>query len=341
MILPTLRGVYSSGVAYVIPALAGWAISGATFTRNGSSFDLTFDRTQYLPATTRDYYVKPTGSTGNNGLSWATAKQTIGQVIGVANAGGFFPRIYLEGGGSYQNSAVMPNKIQLIGVDQGSGAQVTLTQTQFVTNGTYATNCYVENANFRTLVNSSAGTRMFKGCNFQWGTASANGSGDNTLFTGTGIVICENCTASNSVSGDGYNYNNTLSAFEINCTSSNNGVDAADNGSTAHQSVKIIRYGCTYINNWRNVHDVNEVKSYLIDCTINTSKGLDGGIAYNSFNVGSGQTGTAETTVVSIYGGNVSGGSVVDLFCDTDGVMNVSNLTTYSTSSGTITPFTI
>jgi len=318
-----------------IPALSGWTILGATFTQNGSSFDLTFDREQYKPTTTQDYYVSYPGFGTQDGSSWANAKSIIRFAVDAANTAGVAPRIFLDGGQTHENDASMAPSMQLIGVNRGSGATPTLSSPTFVTDASYATDLYCENLIFDTVVNSAAGTRMFKNCSFANSVAANT---DAAQFSGSGIVILEDCTTANRP-GDGFDYSGTVSAFEIGCTAVANGdgVTVADNGSTAHGDVRIVRYNGTYTDGYRNIHDVDDVKSYLIDCTVNTSQSLSGGVAYDSFNVGCGQTESTDTTEVTIWSGNVSGGAVVDLFNDTDGTLTVYNLATYSTTSGTIT----
>lgn len=327
---------YSYGIdSFVIPDLEGWKVSGAVFTRNGTSFDLTFDRTQYIPTTTRDYYVAPTGSDSNDGLAWGTAKLTIDNVVTTAASGGFVPRIYCEGGSTYANTGTMSPVLQIIGVDRGSGSQATLDTLNFVTNDTYATTCYVQNVDFATLIQaSSSASLMCKDCNFTFITNDA------TSFYGDGIIILEDCTV-DGADGDGFDYGDTVSGFEINCTVINCGTQKSDNGSTGHDSSLVVRYGGTYTNNWRNIHDVNQTKSYIIDCTINTSQ-TGGSVAYDSFNVGSGQQEAAdENTKVTIWSGDISGGAVTDVFCDSDAVLNISNLVTFFSEEGSVTDFEI
>ena len=324
-----------TGRAFTIPELSGWAVSGATFTRNGNGFDLIWDREQYKPTTTQDYYVSYPGFGTQDGSSWANAKSIIRFAVDAANTAGVVPRIFLDGGQTHENDASMAPSMQLIGVNRGSGATPTLSSPTFVTDASYATNLYCENLIFDTVVNSAAGTRMFKNCSFANSVAANT---DAAQFSGSGIVILEDCTTANRP-GDGFEYTGTVSAFEIGCTAVANGdgVTVADNGSTAHGDVRIVRYNGTYTDGYRNIHDVDDVKSYLIDCTVNTSQSLSGGVAYDSFNVGCGQTESTDTTEVTIWSGNVSGGAVVDLFNDSDGTLTVYNLATYSTSSGTIT----
>jgi hypothetical protein len=337
--LPWNEGVTITGASaatessYVIPTLSGWAVEGATFTRNGSSFDLTFDRTKYKPTTTQDYYVSYPGFGTKDGLSWANAKSLIRTAVDAANTAGVVPRIFLDGGQDHQNDASMAPSMQLIGVNRGAGSNATLSSPTFVTNSSYATNIYCENLIFNTAVTSSAGTRYFKNCSFNNTVSGADAS----QFDGDGIVILEDCVTSNG-DGDGFDYSGTLSAFEINCTAQANGdgVTVADNGSTAQGDVRIVRYGGTYTDGYRNIHDTGDVKSFLIDCTVNTSQSLSGGVAYDSFNVGCGETGSTDTTEVTIWSGNVSGGAVVDLFNDSDGTLTVYDLATYATSAGTI-----
>lgn len=130
---------------------------------------------------------------------------------------------------------------------------------------------------------------ILKNCAFKYAT------GTNALgVIGAEYAYTQNCIAASSVM-DGFNYhvgNGVIPvAVEIDCTGRDNGdSENNDNGSTAHNGVKIIRLNCTYYQNkGPNCIDVDPgTKSWNIGC-----KALDssGSSSINDFDLAAGAIG--------------------------------------------------
>ena len=139
-------------------------------------------------------------------------------------------------------------------------------------------NCFNQNnPNNNTLM-------MFKNCGFN------NSLVENGInIRRNGLYIFENCVSKNNFL-DGFNYHNfdaikNQLVIEINCKATGNGTGggAMDNGSTMHDSGNIIRInGEYYSNSDRNIHDINNSKSWLLGCT--SRDGID--ITQGNFVVG-------------------------------------------------------
>lgn len=162
-----------------------------------------------------------------------------------------------------------------------------------------------------------------------WGGTTANilATGDNCLFLakdstfkfanstnglsirGVKTVVLENCEASKN-RYDGFNYHEESgrngNVVEINCVARKNGkVPGSQNGSTAHESYKIVRIGGLYEHNvGANVADVNNALSYNIGVTARNSTGYD--IDFYGINMWLEQcVGEVSATAISVAPGGI------------------------------------
>lgn len=107
---------------------------------------------------------------------------------------------------------------------------------------------------------------------------------------------------------DGFNYHTPLQpdmeVLEIDSDGSDNGVNGLWNsqGSTAHETVKIVRVGGTYVRNPTNISDVGESESWNIGITTADAQANTQGGEYLNFNV----TGSVRAWII---GGSHSAGS--------------------------------
>lgn len=153
------------------------------------------------------------------------------------------------------------------------------------------TTCVMKNANFLftgwnnddslTITTSIGDSGFFKAENCSFcGSRTQNGLDANYTKT-----YLKNCTASyNGL--DGFNYHDNLSlggnqafALEIDCQGYGNGTrrTGTNNGSTAHDGMKIIRVGCLYYDCYGPIiADVNGSYSFNINC-VAAKSGLSGG----------------------------------------------------------------
>lgn len=130
-----------------------------------------------------------------------------------------------------------------------------------------------------------------------WGGTTANltASGDNTALygkrcgfhlsqstnglsvLGVSRVVLQDCGAHSNWL-DGFNYHEqsgrTGEVVEVNCTADNNGMTSgSQNGSTAHESYRIVRAGGVYSSNLgANIADVNAAKSFNVGVTAANSR---------------------------------------------------------------------
>jgi hypothetical protein len=112
-------------------------------------------------------------------------------------------------------------------------------------------------------------------------TVFAYAAGSNNALTGLGgNYYLQNCVAKYSALSDGFNYHKSTVTneigfvIEINCIAYQNGVDAADNGSTLHDGYEGIRLlGSYWGNAGRNIADINPgTVSWNVGCI--TAKSL-------------------------------------------------------------------
>lgn len=307
----------------IMPSALGWNPSCEIRLNDALEATVVIDLDALRPTTTTTYYVATTGSSGNDGLTATTPKATVDQVLAIATG---TPLIYVAPG-SYGPITTTPAfAFHLRGnggvpVFTASGTDVCVfTSSHAVTNCTF-------NGRYKT----TNGTRVFENVIFQ------NSTEDGLTGLGNGELYLKDCSAITN-NDDGFNYEGTVKFFEIGCTGSNNGVGAGpnSNGSSAHNSALGIRVNGTYENNYRNVHDVDNAKTVLINCTVNTSQGAAG--QETSMNVGAGLTATNPHAVtIWVYGGDCTGGATVDFYtaasCTINKLLTVNG--TNSTGGGT------
>ncbi|MCA0963273.1 hypothetical protein [Salipiger bermudensis] len=104
------------------------------------------------------------------------------------------------------------------------------------------------------------------------GTLQANGL---NCATGSQTWLLKDCIAAVNIA-DGFNYHGSSPyALEVGCVGRNNGHDggAANNGSTMHDQGAVVRVGCSYPLNIRNVHDINDSQSLNLGCLSSASRG--------------------------------------------------------------------
>lgn len=157
-------------------------------------------------------------------------------------------------------------------------------------------------------IGADEGTAIYgKNCSFN---NSTNSNGFACIRSG--LYIFENCRADGN-DLDGFNYHNYDSVkntlvMEINCAAKNNGVTAtSNNGSTAHDEIKIIRINGDYSNNAnRNIHDIEDCQSWMLGSVV--SDGVEAG--QPNIKIGSGDTDTSKIWLDSV---TVSGSANTDL----------------------------
>ena len=166
--------------------------------------------------------------------------------------------------------------------------------------------------------------------------------------TGEGESYHVNSRATFNV-GDGFNYRGAVKALEVNTVGSWNGwvgsITGTNNGSTAHNDAKVIRLNAVYEHNEnRNVHDIQNVKSWNLGVTATDSRTASGEAGAN-FVIGS--AGVTTTTATMWLDGVTSSGSLYDLEAYDNTFMYVANTASSSfnnivsgTPAGTITPYT-
>lgn len=121
-------------------------------------------------------------------------------------------------------------------------------------------------------------------CEFEEGRSS-----DTVDMDILGLAVMWNCKA-NYGFRDGFNYHavgghsSVAWVFEYNCEGHWNGRDTGgtNNGSTVHESIKIVRVNCEYSNNQnRNIHDINNSNSFNV--AVNSRFGQEIGAASFAF----------------------------------------------------------
>ena len=127
-------------------------------------------------------------------------------------------------------------------------------------------------SSFRIFNGTSDSSLVCVNCDFR------NGQSSNTFEQyGHGLTVMWGCSATGAFK-DGFNYHvntaNTgltdMDIIEVDCVARNNGRGSTgtNNGSTAHETARIIRINGDYSENQnRNIQDINVVKAMLISCT--------------------------------------------------------------------------
>lgn len=124
------------------------------------------------------------------------------------------------------------------------------------------------------VTNTTSGekpTFYAKYCKFKYGSTS------NGMTMRGCLSFLFNCeTARNYLDGFNYHIQNNVNctSIEINCTGRNNGYSGVDNnnGSTTHDGNTVVRINGNYYSNYGpNVADVNNSKSWLVNCNSHDS----------------------------------------------------------------------
>lgn len=119
-----------------------------------------------------------------------------------------------------------------------------------------------------------------KNCAFKYAKSSSS-AGNGVTIQGAVLTILQNCSAARNID-DGFNYHayNGVSpkAIEISCVGRHNGAAGdTDNGSTSHDSARIVRInGSYYANRGPNVADVGGAQSWNLGCSAAGSTGAAG-----------------------------------------------------------------
>jgi hypothetical protein len=171
-------------------------------------------------------------------------------------------------------------------------------------------NLYAKNIDFwggnlglGAFENSTVGLfdMTFVDCSFAY-HSDENGLGLDRPTTGSKIRLF-GCEAFYNFK-DGLNYHSlsndiAYDVLEVDCRAVNNGYQStpADNGSTVHEAVRIVRLNGDYRENKaRNVHDVDVSQSWNLGCNAQDPQ-LQTTVA-DSFNFGAGGTGTEDATLM-------------------------------------------
>ena len=300
---------------------------GVEIIETDSGYVTTFDADDHSPTTDETFYVDAeTGNDANNGLSPETAKATVNGAIAASSG---VPLIRVAPG-TYNVSSTWPD--DFICEKYGTGTVTFETSLMDIPNGSEHR---FSGITFKEYVETLGGVRVYTDCRFE-------DSGEDAIsFRGSGQAFLKNCVATNATN-DGFDYRTTVNAIEIDCRGIDNGTEEADNGSTAHDSSRVVRVNGVYTGNYRNIHDVQASKSLNFGCTVNTSVGADN--ENDSFNVGAGfSTISSESCKVWLFGCNVSGGANVDIHGDTDSNIYVDAATVWNTKStnATVTEITV
>ncbi len=147
---------------------------------------------------------------------------------------------------------------------------------------------YFENVEFTNglRVKSSEEKTIFlaKNCKFMNGKVANFTDGNGFESRGSVFSYLESCVAENNQK-DGFNYhgygNDSPQGVESNCIGRNNGGSISElanfsNGSSLHGDCMLIRINCEYYNNvGNNVHDIENAKSWNINCRSYDSKSDD------------------------------------------------------------------
>jgi hypothetical protein len=110
---------------------------------------------------------------------------------------------------------------------------------------------------------------VFVNCHFSYATMK-----DGIKLSRKTRSYYSNCRVNYNI-GDGFNYNGTSVGFEVNCVgvyNGFNGINKACNGSTSHDSVRVVRLGCNYqYSRGKAIQDVNNSFTYNVNCTAGNS----------------------------------------------------------------------
>lgn len=127
----------------------------------------------------------------------------------------------------------------------------------------------------------------FTDCSFKYATGSLpNGFAQ----VSKGLTIMHNCVFSMNIA-DGANYHKHGTfvgpprAIEIGCVGRSNGWNASgtNNGSTVHDAGSVVRVNSQYYaNENRNIHDINESKSWNVGCVSRDSRGPSSAVNWAS-----------------------------------------------------------
>lgn len=147
----------------------------------------------------------------------------------------------------------------------------------------YTENTSWEAAQYGFRANTGTGNTIFYNCRFR-----------NNMVKGfeserVGLTFLESCESRRNFQ-DGISYRSTATAVELNCSAIRNGWTStgifigpdSNNGSTCHDTSKVIRINGTYLQNLdRNVHDVDGSRSWNLGCTAgNAQQPTHGGDPY-------------------------------------------------------------
>ena len=243
-----------------------------TVYRVGGAYSTSLRMSDYATAargTTR--YLLTNGNDSASGLTWADAKLTLSNALsGLTSSVAVYcgPGVYVSTGET--NRTYFTNAISLV----CTGGVAQFGQLNLI--GSYSG--YFKGIRFQGGVtdvfnwqNTNAQSVLaVDGCSFD-----GNQNDGFSAYADAGIAYLRDC-GSFSNKMDGFNYyataggtNSALWVLEEGCSASWNGwtTNSANNGSTIHGGVSILRIGCTaYKNEGRNFHDIGSGKSWNIKC---------------------------------------------------------------------------
>jgi hypothetical protein len=192
---------------------------------------------------------------------------------------------------------------------------------------TTATNIYMEGVRFwgcwvmpTIAIASGTAAIALNRIEFGYGPNSREGL---KVDSASGVsIITNDCKVHyNDTDGfdwDGHATDNSCQVTEVSTAANWNGwrlTGTADNGSTAHKTVKIVRVNGDYLHNHdRNVHDIESARSWNIGCIAGPAYNDDTD-AYDNIAWAFGRSGQADATQAWLYDCDFKDGSVADLGC--------------------------
>lgn len=288
-ILPDLAASNGAGVTNVIGGeivVPPLGISPQfTIYRIGGAYSTSLRMDDYARSTrATTLYLSTNGNDSSSGLTWADAKLTLGGALsGVTSSVAVYcgPGIYVADG--VTNRVTFTNDISL--VCTGGVAQF----------GQFTLSSYSGHFGGIRFQGGNSGSFVWNNTNaLKILTADKCGFDGNqadglVVNANAGLVYLRDCGAySNKLDGLGYQAltgTSSLWVLEERCTASWNGwtTNKANNGSTIHSGVSIVRIGCTaYKNEGRNFHDIGSGVSWNINCSGGGSRieGADTDVAF-------------------------------------------------------------
>lgn len=127
-----------------------------------------------------------------------------------------------------------------------------------------------------TVASGTTNTVYFKDCSFKYSGGVTTSAKNGFSSTGKCLTVMQGCVAAQNLL-DGFNYHESAvaggppTAVEIGCIGRANGFDTGgtNNGSTIHDGGTIIRINGYYHDNQdRDIHDVNNARSWNLGCRI-------------------------------------------------------------------------